>query len=123
MNGNTPTGRVFVTQHGQQKIDGEWVKRDVSDAERFGKVTELIQPGPMIRATPQVIMTLRYKLMGFSDDDYLLCMGDPAIIGMACVMAARANEGRYKLLVWDRESQSYFAVPVDTNARPVREEG
>jgi hypothetical protein len=118
----SPAPRVFVTQHGQLKVNDRWVKRDISDALRFGSLVELIQPGPMIRATPQVITTLRHKLMDFSDEDYLLCMGDPAIIGMACVLAARANQGRYKLLVWDRESSSYYVVPVDMNTRLVREE-
>lgn len=115
--------RVFVTQHGQQKIEDRWVKRDISDALRFGELVELIQPGPMIRATTHVVITLRNKLMDFNDQDHLLCMGDPAIIGLACVIAARANQGRYKLLVWDRECASYYVVPVDTNARLVREEG
>lgn len=120
---STKTGRVYVTQHGQQKVDDRWVKRDISNAERYGEIVELIQPGPMIRATPQVVQTLRHKLMRFNDSDYLLCMGDPAIIGIACVMAARANSGRYTLLVWDRESSSYYPVPVDCNTRMSREEG
>jgi hypothetical protein len=92
----------------------EWVPLDLSPARKFGEIVELLPAGPMIRATAHVTATLRSKLSDFTDKDYLLCMGDPTVIGLACVMAARVNGGRYSCLVWDREARDYFCVNIDT---------
>lgn len=110
-------GIVYVTQHAKRKVDGVWKPLDLTPAMKFGEIVELIPAGPMIMAPGHTAITLRHKLLGFTDADYLLCMGDPTVIGLACVQAARANEGRYKLLVWDRHSGDYNVVPVDVNAR------
>ena len=108
---------VFVVQHAQLKVDGHWEKRDISDAERFGSLVELLPAGPMVRSTIHAAGTLRHKLRAFGDADYLLCMGDPALIGMACAIASQRNAGRYKLLVWDKEVRAYTPIQVDLNAR------
>ena len=46
----------------------------------------------------------------FSDDDYLLLVGDPSIIGACCAIASRYNNGRYKVLKWDRLERRYFPI-------------
>jgi hypothetical protein len=40
-------------------------------------------------------------------------MGDPAIIGIACAIAAEINRGRIKLLKWDKENKTYYPIQVD----------
>ena len=40
-------------------------------------------------------------------------MGDPAAISMASVIAANNNNGRWKLLKWDKQEQQYYVVKVD----------
>lgn len=56
---------------------------------------------------------LRAFLEGFTDDDFLLCVGDPAAIAIAAVLAATANDGRVKLLKWDRQEALYFPVQIE----------
>ena len=44
-------------------------------------------------------------------------MGDPAVIGLACVIASDINAGAYKVLKWDRIEKDYYAVDIDINQR------
>jgi hypothetical protein len=107
---------VYVTQHVRRKRDGVWEHVDISAAQQYGDISILLPTGPMILMPTPAVVTLRHKLSGFNDDDYLLFMGDPTVIALAAVMAARANGGRYKALVWDNLQRRYEGVAVDTNA-------
>ena len=59
-----------------------------------------------------LVSQIKRKLRGYSDDDWLLCMGDPAIIGVAFAVAADANRGRVNLLKWDKMEKIYYPVKV-----------
>tara|TARA_R110000751_G_scaffold97856_5_gene190435 strand:- start:2 stop:199 length:198 start_codon:yes stop_codon:yes gene_type:complete len=52
-------------------------------------------------------------LHDYTEGDYLLLMGDPAAIGVACSIAAFFNNGKYSILKWDRQEGLYY--PVDIN--------
>ena len=69
-------------------------------------------PVPVVRA-------LREKLAGFSDDDYLVPIGDPAIMAAAAAIAASFNHGRVRLLKWDRERRIYWPVQLDISGKEV----
>lgn len=64
-------------------------------------------PGPMIR-------TLKDVLKDFTDDDYLVAVGDPSAIAAAAAIAARNNLGRFNMLKWDKDSHKYIKVAIDT---------
>ena len=49
----------------------------------------------------------------FSDEDYLLLMGDPSAIGIACAVASSNNRGRFKCLKWDKREYKYYPVEVN----------
>ena len=51
----------------------------------------------------------------FNGEDYLLLMGDPAVIGLACVIASEINIGKFSILKWDRIEKSYYPVEIDIN--------
>ena len=55
---------------------------------------------------------LRAALDGFNDNDYLVLIGDPVAIGIATAVACSWNQGRAKLLKWDREKSEYFPVQI-----------
>ena len=46
----------------------------------------------------------------FNDDDYLLLLGDPALIGAAMTVASNYNNGNVKVLKWDRIEKMYYPV-------------
>jgi len=65
-----------------------------------------LSPSPVIRL-------LSNKLREFSDDDFLLAMGDPVAIGIASMVAADVNNGKVNMLKWDRENQCYYNVKIN----------
>ena len=70
----------------------------------------MLSPGPAVRKAKQL-------LRDFSDDDYLLLIGDPAMIGLSCSVASYNNRGKYKVLMYDRRTFTYFPIQIDLNER------
>jgi hypothetical protein len=99
-----------VTVYITQEVRG----RDLSDALEFGDLDILIPAKDQVSLS--AIPTLRRmerKLVKFTSDDYLMLSGDPVCIGIACALAAVANNGRFKLLKWDRLEERYYPLEVD----------
>jgi|TARA_R110000824_G_scaffold18316_1_gene72747 hypothetical protein len=97
--------RVFVTQ--------ENTRANITSASQWGDLEALTSPFDQIHINPaRVVSQIRRKLRGFSDDDWLLAMGDPAIIGVAFAIAAELNRGRVNLLKWDKMEKSYYPVKI-----------
>jgi hypothetical protein len=63
------------------------------------------------------VRRLKMILRNFRDDDYLLCMGDPAAIGLATAIASDYNHGRFKILKWDKQEHTYIPIEVDLHRR------
>jgi hypothetical protein len=53
---------------------------------------------------------LKRLLKDFNDEDYLLMMGDPAAMGLACCIASDINRGKFKILKWDRQEKKYYPL-------------
>ena len=71
--------------------------RNVLSAEKYGKLELLLPEGSqLVLSTGPTVRRLNKKLKDFCDDDYLLLIGDPSIIGIACAVAAGYNRGRFK---------------------------
>ena len=105
--------KVFVVQEPSAKVN-------ILPAGRFGE----LQP-PMVAAGRQVmingrhtILTMAEQLRHFTDVDYILSVGDPVAIGIACSLVAHFNHGLYRQLKWDRQEQEYYSVTVDLNVLP-----
>ena len=78
----------------------------------------LFESGTQIMFSPQpAIRKLKRKLRDFNDNDYLLMMGDPAAMGIACCVAAEMNRGKFKILKWDKKQQRYYPVSVNLNEK------
>lgn len=111
---------VYVTQEKARKVNGEWVSEfDITPALEFGKVEVLMPPGHSFFSPVPVIRALREKLKDFSEEDYLLPIGDPSIMVAAAMIAGEKNGGRVKLLKWDRFQQAYIPVQLDTSGKAV----
>lgn len=107
---------VFVVQESPGK--------DLLSAEAFGTIEVLMPPNRQIMFSPvPAVRHIRDKLRKFSDDDFILAIGDPAAIGIACAVAAEVNVGRFKILKWDRNTTKYYPVQIDIHPeRRAREE-
>jgi len=82
-------GTVFVVQ----EVPG----RNILSAEKFGKLELLLPEGSqLVLSTGPTVKRINYKLRNFSDEDYLLLMGDPSAIGIEYAITAQTNHGKIK---------------------------
>ena len=91
--------------------------RNVLPARQYGELSVLLPPGDVILSPGPTTRKLQRALKDFSDQDYLLLMGDPVSIGLACAVASDMNQGRFKLLKWDRQQHVYYPVAVVLNRK------
>ena len=103
-------GEKAVTVYITQEVPG----RDLSDALEFGDLDILLPAKEQISLSAMpTVRRMQRKLVKFTSDDYLVLSGDPVCIGIACCLAALANNGRFKVLKWDRIEARYYPIEVD----------
>mgnify|MGYP003658880986 FL=1 len=90
--------------------------RDILSAEEYGELVSIIEPGYQLYISPEpIVEKVRVALKNFNDEDYLLLIGDPSIIGIACAIACDINMGKLKVLKWDRRRERYY--PIEFNIK------
>ena len=106
---------VFVPQEVMYKNNKDLLvpKFNIYAAEEFGEIKVLLPYGNVAMAPQPMIVKLRHTLKEFSDDDYILPMGDPAAIGAAMAIAADFNKGRVKLLKWRGKQHCYTVLKMN----------
>jgi hypothetical protein len=57
-----------------------------------------------------LVTALRDQMKDFTEEDYIIAVGDPSLIAAAACIAARKTGGLLRILKWDRQSNSYIAV-------------
>ena len=103
-----------MTVYVVQEVPG----RNISSARQYGDIEVLLPSNTniMLRAAPSV-RRMKKILQDYKEEDYLLLIGDPAAIGVACAIAALYNRGRYKILKWDRQEGLYYPVDIDLHQK------
>lgn len=102
---------VYVVQntHYKDKRDGKVKpKFDFAPAAQFGDIQFLLEPDASPFDLAPVQKALHKKLMHFSNQDYILCVGSPVLIGLAVAIAADYAQGNVGMLQWSGEKQRYF---------------
>lgn len=103
---------VYITQ----EVRG----RDLSDALSFGDLEVLIPAKDQIAlSAAPTVRRMQRKLSRFNDSDFLVLSGDPACIGIACALAASANNGKFKVLKWDRLDGMYYPIQISLFGKEV----
>ena len=83
-------------------------------ATEFGNLKFLIPANENIMfETELVIDRICEGLENFSNEDYLLLIGDPIAIGIATHYAAFNNHGYIQFLKWDNREYKYYKVEVE----------
>lgn len=105
---------VFVVQK-QMKFDdktGELVPKfpGLCKAKQWGDLCYLLSPTASPFHPEGIIAELNEKLSAFKNDDFLLLIGNPALIGAASAIAARINGGRIKCLQWSGRHSNYVEI-------------
>lgn len=82
----------------------------LTEAAVYGDI-EILHTGNSVGiALAPTIAQFKTALRNFDDEDYILPVGDPVLIGIASVCAAQANRGQLKFLRWDRQTRNYIKV-------------
>lgn len=108
--------RVYVVQDQHRWDEGTSrlvPKFDLSTAEEYGDLIFLLGANAAPFNSPPIIRELQQKLSDYQDDDYLLLIGNPCLIGWSVAIAADMNEGRVQLLQWSGKDRRYIPVPAD----------
>ena len=92
--------------------------RNVRSAEKFGDLKVVLPDNrQIVLSSGPLTFKLKHALKDFNDNDYLLLMGDPAIIAVAGAVVSDVNGGRFKVLKWDRDEKRYYDIEIDLKGR------
>jgi folate-dependent tRNA-U54 methylase TrmFO/GidA len=92
--------------------------RNIRSAEKFGNLKICLPDNrQMILSSGPLTFKLKQELKDFNDNDYLLLIGDPAIIAVAGAVASENNNGRFKVLKWDRNEMKYYDIEIDLRGK------
>ena len=104
---------VYVIQEIPGTKEGK-PKINIIGASQYGKLNFLLPELSQIIFSPApLIFKLREKLKNFSQKDYLLLTGDPAIIGVACSIVSDMTNGKFNLLKWDKQERKYYPIEIN----------
>lgn len=85
---------------------------DLSPAASYGPLIFLLSPSAAPWSGQSIVADLHAGLADFSDDDYLLMVGNPVLCSMAAAIASDRNEGRIKFLQWHGKDRRYIPIEV-----------
>ena len=92
--------------------------RNIRSAEKFGDLKVVLPDNKQIvLSSGPLTFKLKHELKDFNDNDYLLLIGDPAIIGLCCAVASDVNNGKFKVLKWDRNDKRYYDLEIDLRGK------
>ena len=92
--------KVYVLQHPLRNGS----PLDISDAARYGELQSPIFSSKynVLLDVSDAIASLESALQNYNEEDFIMAIGDPVLIGAAMAIAARNADGKVKLLKWNR---------------------
>ena len=82
-------------------------------AKNYGELRVLLSPHDTELGINDIAEKLHQKLSSIKSDDYLLLVGDPAIIGIVSAIALDLTDGCLNLLRWNRSRYEYIVERVE----------
>ena len=101
--------KVYVVQ--------EVANRNVLPAQQYGELILMLPPGDVVLSAAPTVKRLRRHLKDYTDQDFILTMGDPIAIALAGAIASESNAGKVNFLKWDRQEKKYYPVKTDIHGR------
>lgn len=87
---------------------------------QFGELVVLVEWSELQdMSADQILWKMRDKLRDYSDRDFLLLVGSSRTFAPAIQVANEVNDGRCKVLTWNRGEGVYLVDSFDVNAQPV----
>ena len=98
---------VYVLQHPPRNMN-------ILGAQEFGNlVICLPELSQLIFSSSPFIFKMKKNLKDFAPNDYILCTGDPAIIGLSTAIVSENTHGQFNLLKWDKRERVYYPLRID----------
>jgi len=82
----------------------------IEKASKFGELRFLLGPNSTAFEPERAVGELHLGLKNFSDQDFLLLVGNPILIGLATSIAANYNNGKVKFLQWSGRESNYSEI-------------
>ena len=93
-------------------------KINIMSASKYGEFKFILQEfSQIIFSTGPLIFKLRSLLKDYTEEDYVLLTGDPAIIGVACSIVSDMTNGKYSLLKWDKQDRIYYPIKINLHEK------
>ena len=109
------TARVFIPNvSAERNAEGVATVRDYTPAAQYGELVEVFPRRPLHGDGGILMREVAEKVKEFTDADYVVATGDPAVIAAVVMEAAYQNRGRVKLLRWSRLERCYAMIQLDT---------
>ena len=108
-------GKVYIVQEPLRRgRNGELESfMNLTPASIYGQLEILLDRKNITLNPAPMVDLLKRKLREFSDDDYLLGVGDTGAMMAASMVAGQMNRGRVNVLKWDRETGSYLVIRLE----------
>ena len=96
-------------------VVAESPKHNIAPALDYGEIEVVLPPSQsqIIFSSAPTVSRIKRVLEVFTDDDYLLFIGDPTAIAILATVAAAKNNGRFKCLKWDKQERRYLPIQID----------
>lgn len=108
---------VFVPQvpHRYDRESGELHPvHDLTPAEDYGEVRVILTPSANpFTSMDSIVEDLHNALREMQEGDYLLLVGNPAILGITAAIASEYTDGKLKLLQWSNRDKRYTPIVAD----------
>ena len=102
---------VYVLQHPPENIN-------ILTAADFGTLVFCLpEKSQLIFSASPFVRKMKKCLQNFEPRDFILCLGDPAIIGLSTAIVHEVTMGLFNLLKWDRQERRYYPLTFDMNNR------
>ena len=109
--------KVYLLQELPGTRKGE-PKFNIMGVQKYGQIVTLLPEYSQIILSPgPLVFKLRKLLRDYTEDDYLLLTGDPAIIGIACSIVSEYTNGKFNLLKWDRQERMYYPLKINLHEK------
>lgn len=109
-------GKVYIIQQPMRRNSrsGEWEpSMNLNPAAAYGDIEVLLNHQEAALTPQPMIQKLKRLLNNFCDDDFLVAVGDPTAIAAAAMVASWFNNGRVKMLRWDKRSKNYIKINLE----------
>lgn len=108
------TNKVYIVCEPFERLANGTVPRvNLAPAADWGEPVVLLPYSQISLDATAAVAAMRQRMISFTDDDYLVPIGDPVLMCAAAALAAFLNNGRVKMLKWDRKRKSGGAyVPI-----------